>query len=589
MRVLRLATHLVTLILLCASIVHPQKPCHTSAPHIYEKDLAISDLTSPLVVSSKDESEKNLLIIADNQEHALTGVPLKSMGLLSELFITSVALRPPLAYVGGRLLFGEALRFGKENKVDLVLHLGDAANISCPAEISSVFDVLDEEAPRKDGKPMWFMAPGNHDGILAGTHVRYQPTLDYHSSAPPSAYEKPPSKGLRHNKHGWFNACLSPTDSQHPSHKDLQVKGILTKGDAIRLYVKRLMERGASVTPLEPEKVTFQDTSGNCSHKVEIADTYVTCKVEKIELPSQGYTAIARICPPTRVCGTTKWVGPFASYIIQKLEVGGTAIILLDTSDYENPTLSNVAMKGGLTCTQRQMLDGWFRSFDRKKVIVAGHHPINDFPKEQQQWIIERSGRYISAHVHKSTRLFEHTSNGMKTEELNIGSMLDYPQQAVIAKVSPPAAMSFQVFGANVLNPDSSGFLKVCEDNKGAWELEPKFYKGYWRGTYVNRLLDSLRKADARQADIKVDPSVPRLKIPDGEHATDWKLLDDALRTINNTEGDMSRRFWACQSYYASKATGGEESLGERIKGGLKRGNKRERDATTGWLPFSPP
>jgi hypothetical protein len=512
------------------------------------------------VISRRDVPAQKVLIIADNQEHLLTGVTLRANSSRTDRIITSVARRSPLANVGGRLLFREALKFGIGEGAELVLHLGDAADISCPDELYSVFEALEGEA-----KDIWFWTPGNHDGIRVGNYVKDQPShlFDIKKHPDPdnpkaTIYTNPPVKKFTKAPGNWLNACLSPTNSKDAARAD-----ILTKEDAINLYVKELESRPDAKPPelLEPHTINFKKT-----------EVPVECKVKRITIESQGYTAIARLCPRTsvtkRIAPNTKWVGPYRSFIVQRLDIGKTRIIMLDTSDYENPYLPRVAFKGDLSEDQidaaEELLEGG--KFDRKNVIIMGHHPLAVI-RSYRQWIIDKAGRYISAHTHYSASKINHPLKNPKTVELNVGSTLDYPPQAIIANIGPDA-MSFRVAGAKTAWP---GFLVPCEKNRTAW-MKPlsnsKIYTDYRSDLYVKHLLESLEAA------AKIAPSGLTLKIPKGIETGDWLLLDEALQTINAAKGD-ARIFWACQAYYASEATKDEKSWWERIpkfKSGFQRG-----------------
>lgn len=557
MKVIRTANRLVAIALLCASVTWAQNPSDHS------------------VTSSKYEPQQKVLIISDNQEHLLTGVPLSANSSLSDTIFTSVARRSPLANVGGRLLFREALKFGISEGAGLVLHLGDASDISCPDELSAAFNAMEAEA-----KNIWFMAPGNHDGIQVGNYVKDQPTsLGYKISRNPVFYTNtPPVEKFKDAEETWLNACLSPTN-----FKDARRADILTKEDVIQRYVALLKARPGAGEPekLEPLRVPIKGV------KVR-----VTCEVEKFKIKAQAYTytAIASICPRTPVTTPptpdTPWVGPYASFMVQRLDVGKTRIIMLDTSDYENPQVRNVAFTGDLSEAQKKLADSLLEEdkFDRKNVIVIGHHPLKVFPRDQQEWIIERTGRYISGHTHSSASKINHSANGDKTVELNVGSTVDYPPQAIIANIGP-GTMSFRVTGANT---GRAGFLAPCKDekNREKWMLSPTtLYTEYKRELYVKHLLDALKAAA-----VRIAPSDPALKIPAGDKPADWPLLEDALKTINAAEGD-ARIFWACQAYYAAEATKDEKSWWERVpKFGF--GFQRGVDATTdpdGWQSLTSP
>jgi len=554
MRLIRTAICLLALTLFSASTNHAQKPSDDSA------------------TDGKNAPHQKLLIIADNQEHLLTGVPLTANSSRTDRIITSVARRSPLANVGGRLLFREAIRFGIREGAGLVLHLGDAADLSCPDELSAVFEALDKEA-----KDIWFMTPGNHDGIQVGNYVKDQPAFDYDLKDHPKVYETAPVEKFTSVPEAWLNACLSPKYLKEHSSGPAR-NAVLTRGDVIRRYVEMLKIRKRR-WPVDREEREPRE--------VWIADTKVTCEVEKltIKYPNYTYTAIASICPAKPVDGDPKnrWVGPYASFIVQRLDVGKTRILMLDTSDYEKPWVRNVAFKGDLTVAQQDVADELLEleKIGRKNVIAIGHHPLAVFPRKLRGWIVERAGRYISAHVHGSASLINHGNKILKTVELNVGSTLDYPPQAVVAKIGPDA-MEFRVAGAQTGWP---GFLAPCEieRNRDRWKRPlSTFYRDYRRDLYSKHLLESLRVA------ANVAPSGQALKIPTGTNSSDWLLLEEALQTINAAEGE-SRIFWACQAYYASKATKDEKSWWERVPK-FGTGFQRGKDVTTGgWRTLTSP
>lgn len=578
MKVILSTARLFSLVFLCAGLALAQGPSTTTWLRASRQHLAPVQSASPSALSSQYEPRQKMLLIADNQEHLLTGGPIKSSSGRTDRYVTSVALRSPLANVGGRLLMREALKFGREQGAGLVLHLGDAADISCPDELSAVFDALDEETPGK----MWFMAPGNHDGLFAGNFAGYQESLDAQTGVPLPFYEGAPGAGYGDIPRKWFNACLSPSNYDDPARAD-----ILTRGDAISLYVERLKQRqGASQSALEPETVTMELKNGKTVD--------ISCPVEKIELKSYGYSAIARICPRAPVPGDPKkhWVGAYASFIIQKLDVEGNRIVVLDTSDYAKASKwIDVIRRGEIAEDQEARVRDFFMTdngekLDRRKVIVAGHHPFAQLPESDREWIAKKAGRYISAHVHASASLVKHTVEGSGVAELNLGSTLDFPPQAAIAYIGADS-MHVRVAGADISKTGWPAFLSECEENEKKWKLESReLYTDYRDGLYVTHLLESLRKAAAQHA-ATVGHAEPRLVIPADADVNGWRLLDTALQTINEAEG-KSRTFWACQAYYASYAASQERGfLAEIAAPFVGLGFKRGSDVTGGWLSFS--
>jgi hypothetical protein len=586
MRLLRPTTRLAVLILLCAGLSYAQSPCPTPAPQATPSGQSLNQFPNRSPLPNKSDRGRKLLIIADNQEHLLTGGPLRSMGRMSEKYVASFALRSPLANVGGLQLLKEVLRFGRREGVEMVLHLGDAADISCQDELSSVFSVLEAEA-----KGIWFMTPGNHDGLLAGNHGDFQPRIDFDISKWPWVYTMPPVQGPKGMVRSWLNACLSPTNLKDKTSG----ADILTKGDMVRLYWDELKER-SQVAPekLKPEEILFE-INGKKEYldRVEISDTLVQCPVERMEIKSQGYAGIARICPRTRVSGKAgdkdgKWVGPYASFIVQKIDLKATTIILLDTSYYLNPTARNVALDGSITEYQMKLAEKFVLPVThRNNLIFAGHHPFDDLPDDEQRWVAKYASRYMSAHVHRTANLIKHRVNGDEILELNVGSTLDFPPQAVIAGVTP-TAMSFRVAGADVAKTGWPAFLEKCEKNRAEWMLNPEFYSHYTSDPYVKHLLESLREAESVRRASAVVGSGPELEIPAGTKPRDWLLLDLILQRIRN-DTSKSGIFWACQAYYASEATQREIGWGDRVLNAFGLGAKAGCEATGSEFPFLPP
>jgi Calcineurin-like phosphoesterase len=557
MRVIHFTASLLAAVFICASLTNAQEP-------------------------SQHSDVRKMLIIADNQEHVLTGGPLKSFSPLTERLVTTVGLRSPLANVGGRLLMREALKFGREQGVGFVLHLGDAVDISCENEMRSVFEALDEESPGG----MWFMTPGNHDGILAGNFAEYQDPVGFDRTERLTFYDLAPLKSYLNKQKVWFYACQSPTS---PSTD-------MARGQAIKLYVDNLKNRQNRQhvkVNSRPAKAAIFEEDG-----VEIK---VPCRIEEIEItpirPSaiDGYKAIARSCDPQPV-RTRKniKVGQYASFIVQKIDVGGTRIVLLDTSDYDDPTdkvkllIPIAASKGNLTDLegQRDWAESLFQSddgkaLDRRNVIVAGHHPFSQLPKDDQEWIAAKSSRYMSAHVHTDTSLIKHKAD---VWELNVGSTLDYPPQAVIAVINPDF-MSVRVAGAET---NWDGFISECRSEADKWKLGNEFYRNYRSGLYMRHLLTALREATDMH-DARIGRSSLPLEVPTGTKVVDWVRLETAIKDINKAEG-KSRTFWACQAYYASMQTRSEKGfLAERVAPKLGSGFKRGRLISYGWASFPPP
>jgi len=322
-------------------------------------------------LSAPESTFRKVLLVADNQEHMLTGASLKSHSWYTDIFITSVGLRSPLANVGGRLLLKDTIRFGLTQGAGLVLHLGDATDISCKDELDSVFRALDAEAP-----DMWFMTPGNHDGFQSGNFARYQ-NPESRDPRRPSFYFNAPLDGYGGAKNKWYYACQSPTPGGNN----------MPRGVAIALYFEKLITRysDGSRRPISDKSAVFVDGK----KRVE-----VPCQTESLEVRPKSTVAmdrfqvIARRCTPKPVPPKNKTtVGNYAGFIVQRIDIGETRFVLLDSADYDEPTkkitwlIPIAAQTGALTDEQKDAVDQLLGSDskDRSNVIMAGITPLMSF------------------------------------------------------------------------------------------------------------------------------------------------------------------------------------------------------------------
>lgn len=483
-----------------------------------------SETFSQTSVETRTPTRK-VILVSDNQENLMTGAPFLPMDGFIDKYVT-VTLRSPLANVGGRLLFREAIKSGRQKGGEIVLHLGDASNISCPDELSSVITALNEEAGDS-----WFMVPGNHDGFLLGNF----------GTTETGPFSRPPNEEFQvRYPFKWVDSCAVPS-RQH------QAK-ILTRADAIDQYVGSLKKRGgiAPFETLPAEQVHYIDREHSMG-----------CQFEFVNNPSQKFSAYARICgriPKPLNDPEKRWTGPQHSFIVQRLEIGERHVIFLDTSDYEDPNnFPVVMMKGNITCRQKEYVDNLLliddngKPINRDNVIMAGHHPFDDLSKDTQDWIGRSAARYISGHKHLHASISERKTKTKPVQELNIGSTLDYPPQMVLAEFSKDS-IHVEAFGGGKGVADAA-FLESCD---ASWRLSKDTYTRYRKGPYAKRLLEALREASARH-DQLIKP-LSQINVPTGDRISDWLLLEDILAKINAAKGD-SRTFWACQAYYASEAT----------------------------------
>lgn len=510
-------------------------------------------------VSSIQPAEKStkILLVADNQEHHLVGGDtLKSVSsFVDRLPLTGTSLRHPFANIGGRFLLEDAIKSGKENGAELILHLGDASDISCKAELIDTLDVLESS-----GLP-WFFTPGNHDGFLSGNFSKYQPTIwqpcvyqneianiarDYYKEAPSE------QKGID-DEDAWRYACLSLPD---PVGDPLGERSdILTKGDAIEYYIKILKNRSyIAQIPYDETKPAEVEVIEEVEFNVDKKEDPVRVPCRKIRLKSNSgnYEVIARICPRHLVPGKTTFVGPWASYIVQRLTVGNQNFLLIDTSAYQNPKSVRSARFGSLydeTIDAKSLIKG----ISRQNLIIIGHHPFNKIFDEDRKWILNHADRYISAHTHNATNLgyYDYKDLNLKITELNVGSTLDYPPQAALLAVSDSKPISVLAFGecTNLL-----GFVDSCPNARRLNNCIDKS-KREWRkqaNTYNRRKIYTLTVLTKIEEGLQNQPSGRGGNtVPDGNAPGDWAKLDDLLKTIRSDPN--TRNYWKCKALETSE------------------------------------
>jgi 3',5'-cyclic AMP phosphodiesterase CpdA len=97
--------------------------------------------------------------VSDNQFHITDGRAYPIENYLSDKS-SGVAVRPPQTTVLAPLAF-EALLSGLDQSA-LLIHLGDACDVSCPQELDRFFEAMDHY------RGPWIFVPGNHDGFYTG-------------------------------------------------------------------------------------------------------------------------------------------------------------------------------------------------------------------------------------------------------------------------------------------------------------------------------------------------------------------------------------------------------------------------------------
>ena len=105
-------------------------------------------------------STRLVQVVSDCQFHNLNSLPVPERNLSAESAVAT-AIRPPQLDLFSPEVLEWILANGSPD-AELILHLGDALDLACEAELERYLEVMDGA-----GRP-WFMVPGNHDCFYFG-------------------------------------------------------------------------------------------------------------------------------------------------------------------------------------------------------------------------------------------------------------------------------------------------------------------------------------------------------------------------------------------------------------------------------------
>ena len=316
-------------------------------------------------------------LVADNQQFHIGNEPFLFRSGATDRNVSSSAARVPQQDLFGNSLLGLAATDSRA----MIVHLGDAMDLSCAAEWDAFKHTLDTS-----GRPSWFWAPGNHDGYFFGNFIGPSWT--------------------------WRAAC-GPSSS--PMSKDQ----ILAK------YIAHLQTY--SNNTLDPARGSFSCAAGascgglrGAAWHIESGDRfYRSFVVQELAVPAPAGVVL----PPGS-------------------NVSGVSLMLIDTSTYERPPRIApsepmfryaAGESGHLGPAQLAIIERWLDVATKqgRRVILAGHHPFNDIDESDRTRLQElmdtyHVATYVSAHTHWGTYYGHAGASTYSWLEPNLGSILDY-------------------------------------------------------------------------------------------------------------------------------------------------------------------
>lgn len=338
------------------------------------------------------EITKEVGLVSDTQFHESRGTASIWWSLGSDEFV-GVTIRSAQQVIGEPDVLAESLDSQKD--IPLVVHLGDAIDVSCQTEWNSFKDVIVEKR-RLPGKSSWVFTPGNHDGYLTGNIY-------------------PQGNNNLYKEDYWNQVCNAGRFNNNEKTRYSAQK----KNDLIKDYTS-MLQQGLN----EEKFIQYNDSSSGIKCFGELGDF---CIIEKINEDE-----------------------PWRSFIVQSVllpsgnedrEFSPIYLILLDTSNFDSqPKFSlfskKAGMEAGITKAQLEAVNAMINNLpEDSHFALAGHHDYKSW--QADTWQAER--RDILAKIISHPRslkflLTSHTHMGgwfsqkvanQKFVELNLGSLID--------------------------------------------------------------------------------------------------------------------------------------------------------------------
>lgn len=340
--------------------------------------------TTPSATSNSAALTKPIALIADTQFHESRGVASRYFSLAGDEFV-DVTIRPGQVVIGAADILQHALERAKQ--FPLVIHAGDAMDLSCETEWSLFTNVFTTSMKQAPGPKSWLFAPGNHDGYLTGNIY-------------------PPEKNAPYVQEYWANMC-----------------------NAGRHYKKNGQDRRFTMMPKERLVAAYMEKLGV---QAGLNGTWEGCTPEK------------DMCWSARSSKEEPWM----SYVVQLVKMpmareDSTPIfaVLLDSSDYDERPFSLKLLAGetgSLSARQLRSAVDLTRNLPTgARYFLVTHHPAKDWKflfwsaEQKAAWSSllndPRSLHFlVSAHTHDGF-LQEHREPVGSFTELNTGSLADDP------------------------------------------------------------------------------------------------------------------------------------------------------------------
>jgi hypothetical protein len=340
-------------------------------------------------------------------------------------------------------------------------------------------------------------------------------------------------------------------------------------------------------TALEAQGIAFAPVAGS-----ELTEAEENCKLSvgraqdpQSPLGLMGFEAVHRHCD--RIPDGNRYHDNVGSFMVQRFRFPhGASALIIDSSDtgLARATLPgiqyNPALHGDVSPEQQSAIRYLFKGQGAEPLVVLAHSPWAELKEDAQAFLLKLgAASYVSAHTHLRSSILLHRRGGgaQGLFEMNIGSIVDWPIQAVRATFMKPETAG----GAPALHVQWSALGSLEGDQQPEWMRRCVTDRIHHRGeatyqAYVHRH-DPLR---ALRATVEVAERVLLMEPPTSqplppypgtkEKPSDrWKELAGLSARIDLLEQRMrsdvkAQEYALCQAYWAAEATRLERTIGER-------------------------
>lgn len=472
----------------------------------------------------------SVLFMADPQIHNVYGGAVKQTLGISDWY-AGVARRHPEMNLLSRYALQDFIQRGekmaKPGDPAFMVMLGDATNAACTGEYERFMGAVKEGDPNR----IVLMAHGNHDSYLMGTINYWQAVVSEIDEADLRKFDGPFPVDV-----SWWPQGAIPEGSKRQGWRALCNQKLAGPGAPMHKiqWMARYLHSLASPAANGSPGITLEQGSSSGREA-----TFSGVGTPGTVLGGLNYQLKGAWTRPDR--SDHGLTDTYNSFLVQAVDVGDShRLILVDTAAcafferrphqrWPRFKWQNAGTTACLQERQRKLIQELVEhngDKDGRKIIFAGHHPLNTIQKRDREAFVElmktASGpdwTYISAHTHHDLST---TPQRGGAREINIGSTTDWPMSA--SRIS---------FGQSV------SAMRIAGPEPTAFYQAPAKYP---RGPELCRHLDAalaLRNLNVKLPDYQSPGTAQTYKACIDKIKGNWNTYE---RALYDAETEIARR-----------------------------------------------